>query len=92
MIEYKLTAHIYPNLEILEKRRDGEFTGYIIKADKGYKFYDKAANDKTIDSETGEEVPTINYTKERFVQKSNLNFQNFSFVALKDSGEQKCNI
>lgn len=59
------TEHnIYPNITVYRILRDGELSGYRIKANDGYVMYHANANDTEMDPITGEIVPVTYYYTE----------------------------
>lgn len=80
---YILSAdhNIYPNITVYEKYLNGVFSGWEIRANEGYVFYNTTENNTELDPETNEEIPvTYYYTLAR--KNKNYNWNNFHYVAV----------
>lgn len=75
------TSFNYPHIDIYNRLRDGELTGYQARTHDGYVMYDTDANDTEINPDTMEEVPVTYYYTLRGFTKT-YNFDNFSWVAV----------
>lgn len=75
------TNYNFPNINVYNRLRDGELTGYEARTVDGYVMYDPTANDMEPDPNTGDLVPvTYYYTLVGFPKT--YNFANFSWVAV----------
>lgn len=74
------TEHNYPNLTVYKMFLNGNQSGWEVRANGGYVFYDTTANDVEMNEE-GIEVPvTYYYTVRSF--PLNYNWVNFPLVAV----------
>jgi hypothetical protein len=71
----------YPHIDIFNRLRDGELTGYQARTHEGYVMYDTTANNTEQDPDTFEEIPVTYYYILRGFPKT-YNFDNFPWVAV----------
>jgi hypothetical protein len=74
------TDIVFPNISVCKRLLDGNICAYIVRADEGFVFYDKAANHVET-HEDGTEHPVVYYYTIRMLPK-NFDFSKFSLVAM----------
>ena len=75
------TEHNYPGISVYKTLKDGVLTGWEIRANEGYVFYDTTENIPEWNEELQEEVP-VTYYYTIAVLPLNFNFANFPWVAV----------